>query len=198
MKSFDPKIDAQISAGNVKRAWLLKIHTSAPILRTNASFEIDDNGELYLNSSDLIGLDDLSQKAEITNESTTITFALNSPITAAAYNNELTMKKVSLFRAWLDTDNSVIEKKLKWSGQIKSYSDDDNDNIISLTVGNAFSLFSHVNSWRTTPESHKKRFPNDECFKYAARAADVIIWGGEMSGGSRANNTSKDERHDRR
>lgn len=193
MREFTGDLKTQIDSGKVKTVWLLHLGFDAPLFYTDAGFNVKDTNDTYLFSRDVVGFDDLAKRAELSNEKVTITFALNSPIYALSAQGSFLNTPVYLYRGWLDDNNQLAKKVLHEQGVIVSFGDDDSENVFTIEVGNMFSSFRAINSWRTTPESHKRRYENDECMKYAAKASETILWGGELSGGKRANSGTQEQ-----
>lgn len=184
MKTFDQTTLDVIESGVIRTCHLLEINFDTPIYFCDAGFQIVDDGKTYI-PEELTGIDEFSRNAQLEIAEMAINFSmLSGAIPALGLGQNFLGRKVTIQHAILNDNNEIVRKDIRWRGMTKRYSD--NESIASFDVVNYFGGNSSVNPWRTTPNSHKKRHPNDECFKFAKDADKIILWGGKYSGGKRA------------
>ncbi|MCG6268315.1 DUF2163 domain-containing protein [Vibrio furnissii] len=180
MKAYPPKVLAMLQSGLIRQAHLLRLDLDTPLAFTDAGFDIEYGGILYRVSSSFQGLDNIKRSAEIKVSEVKLGFSMASDsMVALLLGGNIYQRKVTMLRAFLDDDNTVMHAEPLWSGTISGRSDDDSKAQVQLTVSSRWAKFESVNAWRTTPSSHQRRRPGDECFKYAAKASETTYWGGK-------------------
>ena len=178
MKNYPQGVLDMINSGHVNHAYLMTIYFSTPVHFTNAGFDIAEGGNTYISSSELEGIGELSTSSGMVVSELQINISMiNSASANAIYTSEIHNTKVLITRAFLNENNDIIHTEKVWNGLVTSYADSDDELLLTLNVSNYWASFGNSNPWRTTPNSQKRRHPNDECFKFAAKASDVVFWG---------------------
>lgn len=177
MKAYPQAVLDMLSDGRINYAYLLTIHFDTPARFTNASFDLTDSGNTYYSSSDLNGIGELYRQTDTTVTDLAISLRMASATANALLLSDIYNTKVTVDRVFLDTDSAVIHREQVWAGLISSYADSDDEKTLTINVSNSFANFDSTNPWRTTPSSHKRRYPNDDCFKFAAKASEITYWG---------------------
>lgn len=65
-----------------------------------------------------------------------------------------------------------------FEGLITSISSSDENAQLTLVTSSRWSEFDRIKSRRTTPNSQKAIYPDDDCFQYANRAQETVYWAG--------------------
>jgi len=179
MKTYPQSVLDMFESGNVKYAYLLSIEFDQITVRyTNAGFTVNYNGNDYIDSPQLNGISELSRNANMTVTELQVNLSLaNNPAANAVYLSSIYNTPVNVERVFLDENNQSIHSENVWKGKVASYADSDEDLLLTLNVSNIWADFDSSNPWRTTPSSHKRRFADDNCFKFAAKASEVVYWG---------------------
>lgn len=178
MKTYPQAVLDMIDSGFVSHAYLMTISFDAAIRFANTSFDITHDNNTYISSSELVGVSELSTgSSNLVSELQVNINILNSVTASAIYTSDIYNTKVLIERAFLNDNNEVIHTEKVWDGLVTSYADSDDELLLTLNVSNYWASFGNVNPWRTTPSSQHRRHPNDECFKFAAKASEVVYWG---------------------
>lgn len=184
MKSYPQAVLDMLDSGIVNYCYGLKMEFQSPILFTDAGFVVTDGGDSYTPASEFEGIEDFEKVADMEISEVVLNFSmLSGTMPAITYSDNFYQKKVSLKRFFLDDNNQVIHSEVVWKGLTKQSGDD--ESTLSIAVTNHWGAFNNSNVWRTTPASHKRRYPDDECFKYAHKAGETLLWGGEYTGAKR-------------
>lgn len=183
MKIFPQAVLDQLRSGLVRRVHLLRFDLDNPFYFTDAGIEIEVGGITYKPSGAFKGIDSLTRHAEMRVGEVNFGFSMaDRAITQTILGTDVYKRSVSIARAFLDENYQVIHVEPIWSGKVTGKSDDDSSGQVVLKVATRWAEFERVNAWRSTPISHQKRHPNDDCFKYAAKASETIYWAGKAGG----------------
>lgn len=177
MKSYPQAVVDMLERGDMNHAYGLTIYFDTPVRFTNASHDILKDGYTYVSSSEINGIGELSRNSNLTVTELNINLDLANSATAnAVYLSDIYGVRVEVKRFFIDGDD-VIYSEVVWQGYVSSFADSDDEHLLTLNVSNFWGDFSSSNPWRTTPNSQQRRHPSDECFKFAAKAEEIIYWG---------------------
>ena len=184
MKTYPKAVLDMLESGIIRRAHLLSFELDTPFYFTDVGFDIEHQGKNYRSSGEFIGLDSLSRHAEMRVGEVTFSFAMsNAAITATILGTDVYKRRVSIHRAYLSENNDILHLESVWRGSVTGRSDNDKDATIQLKAASRWAEFERANAWRTTPKSHHRRYPDDDAFKHAAKAAETIYWAGKAGAG---------------
>lgn len=190
MKTYPPAVEAMIESGQVIVGHYVKLDFTTPLMVTDLGFDLEADSESYNATGMFQGMEELTRKAQMSVTELSMAFSMaDQVIQSIVLGQSYHGTPVTIGRTFLDDNNQPLHVERIWSGRITNYSDDDKKALLNFTIKNVWFDFEMVNSWRTTLDSHQRRYPGDRCFKYAAKAAETIYWAGTASGGSRAART---------
>lgn len=181
MKVFPPNVLAMLESKRVIYAYLLRFDLDTTFSFTSAGHDIDHGGVTYQADGAFQGLDSLACHAEIRVAEVKFAFSMANPaIMAVILGTDVLKRRITIERAYLNGETGeVLFVEHVWSGTVVGKSDDDNTAQIQLTAASRWAQFERVNTWRTTPHSQQQRHAGDQCFKYAAMAAQTVYWAGK-------------------
>ncbi len=182
MKTYPAAVETMLASGHIRFAYLIKLSFDTPMYLSGVGFDILYNSNNYISSPTFNGMDEFTKQAEMNVTEIQMSFSLaEQVIIAIVLGQDYYNKAVTIERVFLDDNNQVIHGELVWKGKVTSYSDDQSKGVVNLTVSSFWAEFDASNSWRTTINSHIKRFAGDLCFKYAAKASETVYWGGKVN-----------------
>ncbi|MCG6227108.1 MULTISPECIES: DUF2163 domain-containing protein [Vibrio] len=181
MKVFPPEVLAMLESKLVTYAYLLRFDLDTMFSFTSAGHDIEHGGITYRSSGTFQGLDSLSRHAEMRVAEVKFGFSMADPaIMAVILGTEVLKRRITVERAYLNRETGeIMFVEHVWMGTVVGKSDDDGNTQIQLTAASRWSQFERLNTWRTTPHSQQQRHDGDQCFKYAAMAAQTVYWAGK-------------------
>lgn len=189
MKTYPAAVESLIDSGNLTITHGLKMSFSTPLLITDGGFDVDDDGDVYVVSGVLNGIGSIARESGLSVTELELSFSMvNQTIVGAIYGEPYHNTPVEIIRFFVDDDGAILHRETIWKGSISKFVDSDNSGSMTITVENIFADFEQVNSWKTTPSSHKRRYPYDDCFRFAAKASETIYWAGERIAGTGVSN----------
>ncbi|WP_165311055.1 DUF2163 domain-containing protein [Vibrio ziniensis] len=184
MKVFPSEVLIMLQSRLISYSYLLRFELETVFAFTSAGHDIEHDGITYQADGTFQGLDSLSRHAEMRVAEVKFGFSMaNQAVMSVILGSNVMKRRITIERAYLNRETGeVMFVEQVWSGTVVGKSDDDGNSQIQLTAASRWSQFERTNTWRTTPHSHKKRYSDDECFKYAAKASETIYWAGTAGG----------------
>ncbi|MDK2679273.1 DUF2163 domain-containing protein [Vibrio vulnificus] len=183
MKILPQSVVEQLDRGYVIVAHLVKFDLENPFYFTDAGFDIEHGGLKYVSSGAFLGLDKLTRHAEIRVGEVKFAFSMtNQAIVQTILGTDVYKRPVTVMRCHLSEGYKVLHVEPVWRGKVVGKGDNDDRAQIELKAASRWAEYEKANVWRTSPMSHAKRIPNDNPFKFAAKAAETIYWAGKAGG----------------
>ena len=213
--SFVPYLHAQLAAGMTLTNWVgggevlqedteiasvgdsPDITLSLPANYTDEHAETMVNGDYsYKAGGFLLGLDGVKESSNLNIGSLTIGISsVNQTVISDVLNNGHLNRKVTIKRAFLDSDYTVISGAVfsVYSGRIEGMTikDSGEDSVMELSVANHWSDFNRDNGRQTNNTSQQHHFENDMSMEFAPQTGKKLLWGAiEVSSGHEGPNQS--------
>ncbi|MCO7227126.1 hypothetical protein [Pleionea sp. CnH1-48] len=159
---------------------LVKIDfTPTPQYFTDCIFDIEYQSNVYQGNGLLLALDPIQNKTELTVGMVKLELsAVDQTLISILLNQSQVNRDITIYRVFLDEGN-VIDKPIEiWSGMITDAAiAEGKDAVIRLNAASEWADFKKVIGRRSTTNSQKKLFPDDEGMSFASVAGVEYKWG---------------------
>lgn len=182
MRSYPPAVLAQFEAGEARFCHLIDLGFDTPIRLTDAGHDMVWDGNRYLSTGYVLGLDSPIREADLRVGEINLTLSMVDPaFPALVLSRSPITRPFALRRLFLDDDGGQLHCDLITSGEVTGWADDDKPSApaIQLSIAGPWADFERVNDWRTTSSSHQRRHPGDNSMKFASKAPEVIWFNGK-------------------
>lgn len=171
--------DASLSA--------LSITFSEQALRTTTRARLYFEGTpslsyTYKANGFILGLDGVKESSNLNIGSLTLgVSSVNQTLISDMLANGHLNRKVTIRRAFLDSDNDLISNAIfqVYSGRIEGMSikESGNDSMMELSVANHWADFERESGRETNNTSQQHHFPNDVSMEFAPQTGKKLLWG---------------------
>lgn len=148
---------------------------------TNYGRDLSYGGKTYNHSSSLRGVGSVTDQAEITVSSFTITLQnVDRTSLGIALNQPVSGIPVDVWAAVIQNETILGVIGVQLGATLSTWSADESstDAALNFTAASSWADFDRVNGRRTTLANQQRFFPNDTGFKQAHSVVQKIKWGG--------------------
>lgn len=177
MKTITQEVKNAIDTG-APRVQLIRMELASGTVRlTTCGHDLTWQGQVYLSTSLLLELSRVRSNSEIRVGTRTLSYTAADPtILAEVSNNVQVNRLITQFEAYLDPQGKIIPDpihKHSWlytGHELKGSK-------LSIDMASEWALFKTTSGRRTTSESQKRFFPDDNIFDFVPRSSEEVLWG---------------------
>lgn len=166
---------------------LISFGFSTPVYLTDCSFELTSSvsgtSRTYTPTAFIQNVSGFTEEVGITKSSLRIGLSgVDQTFISVALNENIINDSFSVYRAFLETDNTIIpDPFLLYDGQIEKFEineDDKNSNVI-YTIVSHWADFEKKSGRKTNPNSQERFFSGDLGMEFSSETVRDIKWGRE-------------------
>ena len=183
MRYATDRVKTEFNKSSVRICWLVRMEMeSGTLFFTTAPHDLEHGGAVW-QSRLLQKVTGIESTSELKKGDAKLVFdALDSTMVALTANKQEYYNRLcQVYLAVLDANGQVepdpVSLKL---GRMMTHGigGAKKSPVVTIDVQGTFAQVSKSNTWRTTKESHQRRFPDDKCLDSAADSQTPIEWGG--------------------
>ena len=137
-------------------------------------------GQTYQGIGALGNISTVKESGEISPHTLTVTLVgIDQALFSEVLNDKSVGRPATIYLALLNEDSTVLDSELLFKGRIGSPSISVGDNnVVSVKLVSRLEVWDKQKGDRYTNQSHQKRKPNDDFFRFVAELVDYpIYWG---------------------
>lgn len=178
-RGLPSNVVSQINSEAIRLAYLVKLETSTNILITDHSKNISYNSESYLADGSLNLTNEIVENSDL--EYSNISLELLNPTTTNKnifLSNDYVNKAATIYCAFLDADETIINAIEYFKGQVASaaVTDANNGLVISVELANQFKNWEIKRGRKYTDQSQQDIYSGDKGMQFAHLAKNDIRW----------------------
>ena len=180
-RSLSSDLQTQVSAQQTKIAFLVELNLSTVIRLTDFYRDVTYNSESYEAGGSFLQVDSTTETGQLEVNELNIMFSnITDQVRSLVENGEFTDKKVEIYIAYFDDNESIVGAINYFTGNIRNViiSEDIDDTTLSLKVASHWANWNLTKGRHFTDESQQLAFPNDEGLEYASQNREDVRWGG--------------------
>ncbi len=179
-RGLSSAVKTQLASGSFVMAHLVKLELNSTYYYTDFSSDIVDGSDTYSANGFLQGLGSITESSRMNIGFLSLTISgVNQTITSDVLNNGHLHRPVTIKRAILDSDMSVVGSFAIYSGYIESMSMKDFGvtSSVNFGVANHWSDFERREGRRTNDSSQQHYFNGDLFFEFTDQVGKKTHWG---------------------
>jgi len=179
-RSLSSDLQTQVSAQQTKIAFLVELNLSTVVRLTDFYRDVTYNSESYEAGGSFLQVDSTSETGQIQVNEINILFSnVTDQVRALVESGEFTDKKVEIYMAYFDVNESIVGAVNYFTGKIRNVSIQENidDTTLSLTVASHWANWNLTKGRHYTDESQQSVYSGDRGLEYATQTKSDVRWG---------------------
>lgn len=180
-RSLSSDLQTQVSAQQTKIAFLVELNLSSVIRLTDYYRDVTYNSESYEAGGSFLQVDSTTETGQLeVNEINVLFSNVTDQVRSLVESGEFTDKKVEIYIAYFDANESIVGAVNYFTGKIRNVSiqEDINDTTLSLTVASHWANWNLTKGRHFSDESQQLAHSGDKGLEFASQNRADVRWGG--------------------
>jgi len=184
-RSLTTAVKNELATNDIRPVHLITINFSTPVNITDCSFSltssVSGSSITYSASDFILGVSEHSEQTDLTKASIDLILSgADQTFISTVLNENVTNDSVSIFRGFLDSNNSLIaDPFLLYKGNIENFTieESEKDSLVNLSIVSHWADFDKKNGRKTNNTSQQRFFSTDVGMDFSSQTVLDIKWG---------------------
>jgi hypothetical protein len=179
-RSLSAALQTQVSSTATKTAFLVELNLTSTIRLTDWYSNVTYDSNSYQAGGSFLTVDSITETGQLQVNEINLGFSnVTDQVRSLVENGEFTDKKVDIYLAYFDANESIVGAINYFTGQIRSVSINENisGTILNVTVASHWANWNLTKGIHFSDESQQKFSSGDRGMEFATQVKDDVRWG---------------------